>query len=251
MINSSWQSIRDEVEFSGTESLEQLATLTSTLFSPILNRGQEPVTLVSQHPFGPNEKSVSTLFDCCVPLTHYVYQTLITVQAVRSFCSLDLSFPLLYQLPYWRYKPALFLGHLVGHEGPGSLHSYLTRTGWITSLDAGPYNLARGFAMFKVTVRLTKEGFRASPMFCSSRCIDGRGAFSRELSSSAVGDFQISANASLWSPPFLVSTRDVSFIKHTIYLCRKSQTRSLCRLGLRTYAVASSSGNVSQSTTGG
>jgi insulysin len=49
--------------FSGTESLEQLATLTSTLFSPILNRGQEPVTLVSQHPFGPNERSVSTLSD--------------------------------------------------------------------------------------------------------------------------------------------------------------------------------------------
>jgi insulysin len=68
----------------------------------------------------------------------------------------------------------MFLGHLAGHEGPGSLHSYLTRKGWITSLSAGPYNLARGFAVFKVTVRLTKEGFRASPTFCSSRCVDGR-----------------------------------------------------------------------------
>ena len=83
------------------------------------------------------------------------------MQAVRSLFSLELSFPLPYQPPYWRYKPGHFLSHLVGHEGPGSLHSYLTRKGWITSLSAGPHDLARGFAVLVVTMRLTSEGFRA------------------------------------------------------------------------------------------
>jgi insulysin len=48
----------------------------------------------------------------------------------------------------------------VGHEGPGSLHSYLTHKGWITSLNASPQDPARGFGMFKVMIRLTSEGFR-------------------------------------------------------------------------------------------
>ena len=47
----------------------------------------------------------------------------------------------------------------VGHEGPGSLHSYLKHKGWISALSSGAQPLARGIAMFKVTLRLTKEGF--------------------------------------------------------------------------------------------
>ena len=53
------------------------------------------------------------------------------------------------------------MAHFIGHEGPGSLHSYLKDKGWITALSAGPQNLARGFAMFKVTLHLTNDGFSA------------------------------------------------------------------------------------------
>lgn len=79
-----------------------------------------------------------------------------------SFHALEVSFPLAWQPPLWRHKPANFLSHLLGHEGAGSLHSYLKKKGWITSLSSGPQNLARQFATFKVTAHLTEDGFRMS-----------------------------------------------------------------------------------------
>ncbi len=76
-----------------------------------------------------------------------------------GFHALEISFPLEYQAPLWKHKPINFIAHFVGYEGPGSLHSYLKRKHWITSLSTGPQNLARGFAMFKITIHLTPEGF--------------------------------------------------------------------------------------------
>ncbi|KAI9069108.1 insulin-degrading enzyme [Trametes sanguinea] len=126
----------------GKESLDELADMVASLFSPIPNRGREPLHMISDHPFGPNEMG-----------------TLVSVQTVMSFHALEVSFPMPYLPPYWRRKPAGFLAHFLGHEGPGSLHSYLKQKGWITALSAGPQNLARGFAMFKVTLYMTPQGF--------------------------------------------------------------------------------------------
>ena len=78
---------------------------------------------------------------------------------MMSFHALEVSFPLPHIPPFWRYKPSGFIAHFLGHEGPGSLHSYLKQKGWITALSAGPQNLARGFAMFKVTLYMTPQGF--------------------------------------------------------------------------------------------
>lgn len=36
--------------------------MVATFFSPVQNRGKEPLHLISDHPFGPNEMGVST--DC-------------------------------------------------------------------------------------------------------------------------------------------------------------------------------------------
>ena len=76
-----------------------------------------------------------------------------------SFHALEVSFPFPFMPPYWKYKPGNFLAHFLGHEGPGSLHSYLKDKGWTTGLSSGPQSLARGFSMFKVTVQMTPEGF--------------------------------------------------------------------------------------------
>jgi insulysin len=89
------------------------------------------------------------------------------VKTIMHFHGLEILFPLEYQPPLWRYKPANFLSHFIGHEGPGSLHSYLKKMGWITSLSSGPQNAARAFAMFKITIYLTEEGFSASNGFCN------------------------------------------------------------------------------------
>ncbi|KAL1720055.1 Metalloenzyme, LuxS/M16 peptidase-like protein [Schizophyllum commune] len=126
----------------GKESLDELSDLVSTNFSPIPNRGRDPLPTIPDHPFGSDEKG-----------------TLVSVKTIMSFHALEISFPLEDQADLWRYKPANFLSHFLGHEGPGSLYSYLKNKGWATSLGSGPQNLARGFAMFKVTVYLTSEGF--------------------------------------------------------------------------------------------
>ncbi|EMD38222.1 hypothetical protein CERSUDRAFT_82469 [Gelatoporia subvermispora B] len=126
----------------GKESLDELADMVAKMFSPIPNRGRDRLPMINDHPFGPEEKG-----------------KLVSAQTVMAFHALEVSFPLPYQPPYWKYQPGHFLAHFVGHEGPGSLHSYLKNKGWITALSAGPQNLGRGFAMFKVTLHLTKEGF--------------------------------------------------------------------------------------------
>ncbi|KAF9652907.1 hypothetical protein BDM02DRAFT_3183249 [Thelephora ganbajun] len=126
----------------GKESLDELSDMVSRLFSDIPNRGVDPLPAIPDHPFGSNEKG-----------------TMVAVQTIMSFHAVEVSFPLPYQPARWKYKPANFLAHFVGHEGPGSLHSYLKQKGWLTSLSSGPQNLAREFAMFKVTLHLTREGF--------------------------------------------------------------------------------------------
>ncbi|KAI0053918.1 hypothetical protein FA95DRAFT_1551697 [Auriscalpium vulgare] len=126
----------------GKEPLDELSDLAVKLFSPIPNRGRDPLPTISDHPFGPAEKG-----------------TLVSVQTIMAFHVLEISFPLEYQPPLWRYKPGDYLGDLLGHEGPGSLHSYLKHKGWITALSAGSQDLARGFAMLKATLYLTKDGF--------------------------------------------------------------------------------------------
>ena len=47
-------------------------------------------------------------------------------------------------------KPARYLAHLLGHEGKGSLHSYLNQQGWIESLSAGSSVKTADMDMFKV-----------------------------------------------------------------------------------------------------
>ncbi len=49
-------------------------------------------------------------------------------------------------------------GHLLGHEGPGSLLSELKRRGWVNALVGGPREGAIGFAFFTVDVDLSEEG---------------------------------------------------------------------------------------------
>ncbi|KAI0310642.1 Metalloenzyme, LuxS/M16 peptidase-like protein [Amylostereum chailletii] len=127
----------------GKDSLDDLADLVVENFSPILNRNKDPLPLVSENPFGDKEKG-----------------TLVSVQTIMAIHCMEISFPLAYQAPLWQHKPGSYLGDLVGHEGPGSLHSYLKNKGWITALNSGPQNLARGFAMFKVTLYMTEDGFQ-------------------------------------------------------------------------------------------
>jgi insulysin len=137
------------------ESLDELSELASTYFSPILNRGYDPLPNCEEHPFGSQEKG-----------------TFVSIQTIMSFYALEFSFPLEWQAPQWQLKAGSFIAHLVGHEGPGSLHSYLKKKGWITELSSGPQILGRGFDMFRVSIYLTNDGWSALPFICvPSACV--------------------------------------------------------------------------------
>ncbi|KAF8996136.1 insulin-degrading enzyme [Cyathus striatus] len=126
----------------GKESLDELSEMASTYFSPIKNRGRDSIPIFPEQPCGEAEKG-----------------TLVSVQTIMEFHALELSFPVEYQAPFWHHKPASFISHFTGHEGPGSLHSYLKNNGWITGLSSGSMDLARGFGTFKILIYLTEEGF--------------------------------------------------------------------------------------------
>lgn len=55
-------------------------------------------------------------------------------------------------------KPESYLSHLIGHEGDGSLLSYLKQLGLGIELVSGEKNSAPGFNFFTVDIELTIEG---------------------------------------------------------------------------------------------
>lgn len=58
-------------------------------------------------------------------------------------------------------KPYEFIAHLLGHEGEGSLLSFLRQLGWAESLSAGVALKSRHDGVFQITIDLTEKGFKA------------------------------------------------------------------------------------------
>jgi insulysin len=61
-----------------------------------------------------------------------------------------------------RVQPSHYLGHLLGHEGRGSLLAELKRRGWANTIVAGEQDGARGFSTFHMAVDLTEAGLANS-----------------------------------------------------------------------------------------
>jgi len=69
-----------------------------------------------------------------------------------------ITFPYPDQTAHYTVQPARYLGHLIGHEGVGSILSLLKRKGWADKLSAGNSPGGIGFEFFKITIDLTPEG---------------------------------------------------------------------------------------------
>ncbi|KAL5492063.1 STE23_1 [Sanghuangporus weigelae] len=127
----------------GKESLHELTRMAATFFSPIMNRGQDPLPRVRDRPYGKNE------------LSSVVY-----IKTIADVNNVAIIFPIPDQDPLWRVKPAQFLAHLIGHEGPGSLHAYLKNKGWATALETSAEEFGRGASSFNLDLDLTKDGLK-------------------------------------------------------------------------------------------
>ncbi|KEY67145.1 hypothetical protein S7711_03006 [Stachybotrys chartarum IBT 7711] len=77
---------------------------------------------------------------------------------------LNLFFPLIDEENLFESQPSRYVSHLIGHEGPGSIMSYLKSKGWANGLSAGAYPICPGTpSIFDVQVRLTEEGLENYP----------------------------------------------------------------------------------------
>jgi insulysin len=126
--------------------------------------GREPIETMSQWVIekfsGVRNKGIPPPYFPSNPLQKEQLQTQVFFRSVKDIRVMDIAFPIPDQSPLFRSKPGQFLSHFIGHEGQGSILSFLKAKGWASSLSAGASNGAEGFDFFKVSVDLTSEGLR-------------------------------------------------------------------------------------------
>ncbi|CAM5157075.1 unnamed protein product [Natator depressus] len=124
----------------GRESLDELTSLVVKLFSEVENKNV-PLPEFPEHPF--QEEHLQQLYK---------------VVPIKDIRNLYVTFPIPDLQKYYKSNPGHYLGHLIGHEGPGSLLSELKAKGWVNTLVGGQKEGARGFMFFIINVDLTEEG---------------------------------------------------------------------------------------------
>lgn len=127
----------------GRESLEELEEWVVDLFSHIKNKNLPLNRWDEQKAMTDNELT-----------------TEIFAKPVMESRSLEISFPWEDEEEMYETQPARFISHLIGHEGPGSILSYLKEQGLANTLSAGYHNVCPGTSFFEIEVSLTPEGLK-------------------------------------------------------------------------------------------
>lgn len=94
------------------------------------------------------------------PFTAAEMSTQIFAKPVMESRTLEIWFPYPDEEELYETQPSRFLGHLLGHEGPGSILAYIKEKGWANGLSCGYYPLCPGTAFFDLEIRLTLEGLQ-------------------------------------------------------------------------------------------
>lgn len=82
------------------------------------------------------------------------------IQSEKQEYRLDLLYPVASAKALYREKPLQYLGHLLGHEGEGSLFALLKQRGWVESLAAGANAGGLNQGWFEISMQLTEQGFQ-------------------------------------------------------------------------------------------
>lgn len=124
----------------GKESLPELEQMVSDKFTAIPNKPKQ-------------------LQDIDVPLFEAGTLPLqVQIQPEREQRLLTIGFATPSVDDYYRQKPLQYIGNIIGHEGEGSLLSYLKSRGWAEGLAAGEGLSYQGGSSFSVSVQLTEQG---------------------------------------------------------------------------------------------
>ena len=141
------------------QPIEELKQMVNEVFTSIPNRNvNKPENAwAGSVPFG-NGNSV-------VP----AFENVVEVVPVQDLRQLTITWPILYNsekdLEDARfYKTSLYVAHLLGHEGPRSLLSYLKRKGWANSVSVGSQEELSDFETIDLVVGLTSQGLESLDM---------------------------------------------------------------------------------------
>jgi insulysin len=80
------------------------------------------------------------------------------VQPVKDIYNLSYTFELSEPIKNYKQKSNQYLGHLIGHEGEGTLLAWLKQKGWAEGLSAGLSNKLQNNSSFHVSISLSKDG---------------------------------------------------------------------------------------------
>ena len=139
----------------GPQSLDTLKKMAENAFSNIPNRNVGPPEDSWRGVVPPYDAKNSVIPS---------FGNVVKIVPVQDLRQVAITWPVVYKDEADRQnalltKQAAYVGHIVGHEGPGSLLSYLKRKGWVNSLSAGGESDLSDFESFEVTATLTRSGF--------------------------------------------------------------------------------------------
>ncbi|KAG4269119.1 insulysin [Fusarium proliferatum] len=131
----------------GREPLGVLQKWVAELLSPVVNKRFPPNMWPGELPFGETDLGMQCF-----------------AKIVMDSRELVLYFPFIDEEFMFATQPNRYISHLIGHEGLGSIMSYIKSKGWANGLSAGAYPVCLGTpGIFDVQVRLTEEGFKNYP----------------------------------------------------------------------------------------
>ena len=125
----------------GREPLDVLEAWVSEFFSAVPNKHLKPNLWSHVIPYGPDELGMQCF-----------------AKPVMDSRELNISFPFLDEEELFESQPGRYIAHLIGHEGPGSIMSYIKSKGWANALSAGSYPICPGSpGIFDCQIRVTEE----------------------------------------------------------------------------------------------
>lgn len=128
----------------GRESLDELEEWAADLFAGVRNKELAQNRWEDEVPF----RKEDLLTQCFA-------------KPVMDMRSLDITFPFIDEEYLFESQPSRYISHLIGHEGPGSIMSYIKSMGWASGLSAGAQPVCPGTpGLFGLQIRLTEDGLK-------------------------------------------------------------------------------------------
>lgn len=85
---------------------------------------------------------------------------MVSIKPEKDTRNLSVTFPIPTTQEHYKSKPVHYIGNIIGHEGKGSLLSYLKQQDWAEQLSAGAGFEDASGATFNVAISLTEAGLQ-------------------------------------------------------------------------------------------